>query len=127
MTPMMPDQARGVHPGAAGTATPVVVPSGVTIRLRRSDVEGIAALAHLELTESETERYTQQLGDILTFFEQLQGVDTTGIPATTHPVTSNPVMRPDTPRPPMPRDEALANAPDPTGDGLFRVPKVIGS
>jgi aspartyl-tRNA(Asn)/glutamyl-tRNA(Gln) amidotransferase subunit C len=122
MTPIMQDQTRGVHPVAS-----VVVPSGVTTRLSRSDVKRIATLAHLELTEAETERYTQQLGDILTFFEQLQQVDTTDIPPTTHPVTSNPVMRPDTPRLPMPRNEALANAPDPSSDGLFRVPKVIGS
>jgi aspartyl-tRNA(Asn)/glutamyl-tRNA(Gln) amidotransferase subunit C len=114
MTPIMQDQTRGVHPVAS-----VVVPSGVTTRLSRSDVKRIATLAHLELTEAETERYTQQLGDILTFFEQLQQVDTTDIPPTTHPVTSNPV--------PMPRNEALANAPDPSSDGLFRVPKVIGS
>jgi Asp-tRNA(Asn)/Glu-tRNA(Gln) amidotransferase C subunit len=35
-------------------------------------------------------------------------------------------MRADDPRPSMPRDEALANAPDPSGSGLFRVPQVIG-
>ncbi len=95
-------------------------------RLTSADVERIAALAHLELTASETERFTRQLGDILTYFDQLQQIDTTGVPATTNPVTSAPVMREDTLRPSMPRDEALANAPDPGGHGLFRVPKVIG-
>lgn len=99
--------------------------SGVTT-LSRSDVERIAALAHLELTESETDRFTRQLGEILSYFDRLQQIDTTGVPATTHPVTSAPVMRADNRRPSMPRDEALANAPDSCGDGLFRVPKVIG-
>jgi aspartyl-tRNA(Asn)/glutamyl-tRNA(Gln) amidotransferase subunit C len=94
--------------------------------LKRADVERIAELAHLELTESETTLFTRQLGDILSYFDQLQHIDTTGVPATTHPVTSAPVMRADDPRPSMPRDEALANAPDPSGNGLFRVPKVIG-
>jgi len=94
--------------------------------LTRTDVQRIAALAHLELTESETELFTRQLGDILSYFDQLQQVDTTGVPAMTHPLPTTPVMRADDPRPSMPRDEALANAPDAGGDGLFRVPKVIG-
>ena len=94
--------------------------------LNRTDVERIAALAHLELTESETELFTRQLADILSYFDRLQEIDTTGVPATTHPVTSAPVMRADAVRPSMTRDEALAGAPDPSGDGLFRVPKVIG-
>ena len=98
----------------------------VTTTLTRTDVQRIAALAHLELSESETELFTRQLGDILSFFDQLQAIDTTGVPAMTHPVTAAPVMRADDPRPSMPRDEALANAPDPGADGLFRVPKVIG-
>ena len=102
------------------------LPSGVSTRLTRTDVERIAALAHLELTEPETELFTRQLGDILSYFDRLQQIDTTGVPATTHPVTSAPVMRADDPRPSMPRDEALANAPDPGGDSLFRVPRVIG-
>jgi len=103
-----------------------VVPSGVSTRLTRTEVDRIAALAHLELTASETELFTRQLGDILSYFDRLQQIDTTGVPATTHPVTSAPVLRADNPRASMPRDEALANAPDPGGDGLFRVPKVIG-
>ena len=108
-----------------GTPT-CVVASGVSTRLTRADVQRIAALAHLELTEAETERFTRQLGDILTYFERLQQIDTTDVPATTHPVTSAPVMRADAPCPSMPRAEALANAPDSGGDGFFRVPKVIG-
>lgn len=83
-------------------------------------------MAHLELTEFETQLFARQLGDILSYFDRLQQIDTTGVPATTHPVTSAPVMRADDPRPSMPREETMANAPDPDGDGLFRVPKVIG-
>ena len=94
--------------------------------LTRTDIERIALLAHLELTESETELFTRQLGDILSYFDRLQQIDTTGVAATTHPVTSAPVMRDDDPRPSMPRDVALANASDATDSGLFRVPKVIG-
>ena len=103
-----------------------VLASGVSTRLTRTDVQRIAALAHLKLTDPETELFTRQLGDILSYFDRLQQIDTTGVPATTHPVTSAPVMRADNPRPSMPRDEALANAPDPGGDSLFRVPRVLG-
>jgi aspartyl-tRNA(Asn)/glutamyl-tRNA(Gln) amidotransferase subunit C len=94
--------------------------------LTPAEVERIAALAHLELTAPETERLTQELGDILAYFDQLQHVDTTGVPATTNPVTSVPVMREDHPRPSMSQTDALADAPDPSANGLFRVPKVLG-
>ena len=100
--------------------------SGVSTRLTRTDVERVAALAHLELTDSETERFTRQLAEILSYFDRLQQIDTTGVPATTHPVTSGPAMRADDLRPSLPRDDVLANAPDAGRDGLFRVPKVIG-
>ncbi len=98
----------------------------MSTRLTRSDVERIAELAHLDLTEAETERFTRQLGDIVSYFDLLRHVDATGVQATTHPVTSAPVMRDDTPRPSMSRGDVLAHAPDPGHNGLFRVPKVIG-
>ena len=69
-----------------------VLASGVSTRLTRTDVQRIAALAHLKLTDPETELFTRQLGDILSYFDRLQQIDTTGVPATTHPVTSAPVM-----------------------------------
>ena len=46
-----------------------------------ADVERIAALARLELTEDEKHLFTRQLADILSYAEQLQAVDTTGVPA----------------------------------------------
>ena len=94
--------------------------------LTKADVELIAALAHLELSESETERFTRQLDEILAYFDRLRQIDTTGVAPTTHPVTAVPVMRADAPHLSMPRDKAMANAPDSDSTGLFRVPKVIG-
>jgi aspartyl-tRNA(Asn)/glutamyl-tRNA(Gln) amidotransferase subunit C len=91
-----------------------------------ADVERIAALAQLELTAAEKELFTRQLADILAYAEQVQAVDTSGVPATAH-VLAEHVERDDAPRPPLPRDEALAGAPDAAPDaGLFRVPRVIG-
>jgi aspartyl-tRNA(Asn)/glutamyl-tRNA(Gln) amidotransferase subunit C len=91
-----------------------------------ADVERIAALAHLELTDEEKHLFTKQLADILSYAEQLQAVDTAGVPATAH-VTVFERDREDVPRPSLPVDEAIANAPDGAPDaGLFRVPRVIG-
>lgn len=92
-----------------------------------ADVERIAALAHLELTDDEKPLFTRQLADILNYAEQLQAVDTTGVPATAHVNAATGAERPDEPRPSLPVADALANAPDAARDaGLFRVPRVIG-
>ena len=95
-------------------------------RLTRADVERIAALAHLDLTEDETELFTRQLAQILEYAERLQEVDTDDVTATWHPETTASSLRRDVLRPSLPRADALANAPDAGPDGLFRVPKVIG-
>ncbi len=95
-------------------------------RLTIADVERVAALAHVELTEAEKQTFTQQLAGILAYAEQVQAVDTTGVEATAH-VNPHDVERGDDPKPCLSVEDALANAPDaaPSG-GLFRVPRVIG-
>lgn len=92
-----------------------------------ADVERIAALAHLELTDDEKQLFTKQLADILAYAEQLQALDTTGVPATAHVNGASGAERADEPRPSLPVADALANAPDGAPEpGLFRVPRVIG-
>jgi aspartyl-tRNA(Asn)/glutamyl-tRNA(Gln) amidotransferase subunit C len=99
----------------------------VSIPLSIADVERIAALAHLELTEAEKILFTRQLADVLAYAEQIQQVDTTGIPATTQVHGAQGHDRTDEPVPSLPTDDMLANAPDsPPGSGLFRVPRVMG-
>lgn len=96
-------------------------------RLTITDVERIAALARLELTDAEKALYTRQIGEILAYAEQVQGLDTTNVPPTAHVLSRHPTDRPDLARPSLPREAALANAPDGSLDaGLFRVPRVIG-
>jgi aspartyl-tRNA(Asn)/glutamyl-tRNA(Gln) amidotransferase subunit C len=98
----------------------------VSTSLTIADVERVAALAHLELTDEETQLFTRQLADILAYAEQVQAVDTTGVPATSH-VNAHGVERDDVPVPSLAVDDALANAPDGAPSaGLFRVPRVIG-
>jgi len=93
----------------------------------REQVRAIAALAHLELDEAELDLFARQLGDILEYANQVQRIDTAGVPPTTAIVTLHVSDRPDTVRPSLERAQALANAPDPAADaGLFKVPRVIG-
>jgi len=92
-----------------------------------ADVERIAALAQLELTDEEKHLFTKQLADILAFAEQVQAIDTNGVPATAHVDAAQRREREDVPRPSLPVEDALANAPDADREaGLFRVPRVIG-
>ncbi len=91
-----------------------------------ADVERIAALAHLELTPEEKSLFARQLADILAYAQQLQAIDTSGVPATSH-VNAHAAERDDAPRPSFTPAEAIANAPDAAEDaGMFRVPRVIG-
>jgi aspartyl-tRNA(Asn)/glutamyl-tRNA(Gln) amidotransferase subunit C len=92
-----------------------------------ADVRAIAALANLELDADEIELFARQLGDILAYADELQHVDTSGVPPTASVLARYPADRPDQVRPSLAPEEALANAPDPAiGAGLFRVPRVIG-
>src|SRR5262245_8561041 len=95
-------------------------------KLSRADVLRVAELARLELSEAEVERFTDQLGDILAYAEQVQEVNTTGVAPTSHPLGIDASWRGDEPVASLPLDASLANAPQ--GDrerGLFKVPKVL--
>lgn len=95
--------------------------------LSLDEVERIATLARLELTDAEKQLFAKQLTDILTYAEQVQRIDTSGIAATAHVHPDQRVERADEPAPSLPVAAALANAPDADHDaGLFKVPRVIG-
>jgi aspartyl-tRNA(Asn)/glutamyl-tRNA(Gln) amidotransferase subunit C len=96
-------------------------------RLTRADVERIATLARLELTDAEKDLFVRQLTEVLEYAAQIQAVDTTGVPPTSQVLSSQRADRDDTPVPSLPSAEALANAPDRAPQtSLFRVPRVIG-
>lgn len=94
------------------------------MRLTPEEVEHVALLGRLHLSEEERERFTTQLNCILQYFEQLQQIDTTGVVPTSHAVPVTNVFRADAPEPSLTPEEALANAPDQDRD-CFRVPRVI--
>ena len=96
-------------------------------RLTLNDVERIATLARLELDDAEKHLFVRQLSEVLDYAEQIQAIDTSGVPPTSQVLSKEPTDRDDAPRPGLSNDEALANAPDPSPQtGLFRVPRVIG-
>jgi aspartyl-tRNA(Asn)/glutamyl-tRNA(Gln) amidotransferase subunit C len=93
----------------------------------RAQVEAVAALANLELSEPEIELFAKQLGDILEYARHVQNIDTTGVPPTASVVTRHSADRADIIIPSLDRVDALANAPDANAEaGLFKVPRVIG-
>ena len=94
------------------------------MRLTPEQVEHVALLARLRLTEDEKARFTTQLNSILEHFEQLQQIDTTEVEPMSHAVPMSNVLREDEVKPSLAPEEALRNAPDSDGD-CFRVPRVI--
>jgi aspartyl-tRNA(Asn)/glutamyl-tRNA(Gln) amidotransferase subunit C len=94
------------------------------MRLTPEQVEHVALLGRLRLSEEERERFTTQLNSILEHFEQLQQLDTSGVPPMSHAVEMSNVLREDEPADPLASKEALSNAPDQARD-CFRVPRVI--
>jgi aspartyl-tRNA(Asn)/glutamyl-tRNA(Gln) amidotransferase subunit C len=91
--------------------------------LTLSEVEHIAELARLELSDEEKERFRQQLSEILDYAARLQSVDTSQsmAPGPAQPAAP---LRPDIPAPSLELMEVLANAPQ-AEDAQFRVPPVL--
>ena len=94
-------------------------------RITRQDVEHVARLARLALTDAEVEALTHELGAILDHAADVAALDTADVPPTAHPLPLVNVLRPDEARLGVPRDEVLAEAPE-AEDGRFRVPRILG-
>jgi len=94
------------------------------MKLSREEVLHIALLARLGLTETEVNRLSEQLSNILENFEALQQVDTTGIPPTAQSIPLQNVVKEDKVTPCLPQNQILANAPRKDGN-FFRVKAVL--
>lgn len=92
--------------------------------LNRDEVERIASLARLALSEEEIERFAPQLSAILEHVQQLNALDLSGIAPTSSVLPPRSRLREDQPLKGLDRDETLANAPR-SQDGQFRVPPVL--
>ena len=93
-------------------------------RLSQDEVQHIALIYRLGLSQEEIETLRHQLSDILENFQVLDQVDTNDVPPTGHSVTLENVMRDDETIAPMPKEDTLANAPL-REDDYFRVKAVL--
>ncbi|MEM7272396.1 MAG: Asp-tRNA(Asn)/Glu-tRNA(Gln) amidotransferase subunit GatC [Actinomycetota bacterium] len=97
--------------------------------LTRADVEKVASLALLELTDQELDTFTDQLDAVLDLAGRLEAFDVADVPPTAHPFGLTNVFRADQPEPAADaeamRQEALAGGPEVEGD-RYRVPPALG-
>ena len=95
------------------------------MKITKEEILHVAHLARLELDEAAIDRFADQIGTVLAHVDQLQRVDTQGVPPTSHAISLTNAFRADEPHAHLDRDAALANAPE-QEDGSFVVPKVVG-
>ena len=88
------------------------------------DIEKVARLARLELSEKEMETFGNQLDQILTYMEQLNRLDTKGIEPTSHAIPVYNAFRQDETNPSFPKEDVLGIAPA-EEEGHFKVPRII--
>ena len=94
------------------------------MKITKQEVDHVAKLARLELSEQEKEKLTDQLSNILTYVEKMSELDTKGVEPTSHVLDISNVMRDDAPGESLSQERALGNAPDKAA-GHYKVPKII--
>lgn len=94
------------------------------MKITKQEVEHVAKLSRLTLTEQELEKITGQLDNILSYVAKLDELDTTNVCATSHVFSITNAFREDVVKPSLSREEALANGPDQNGEA-FQVPRII--
>ncbi len=94
------------------------------MKITITDVEYVARLARLDLSNEEKGLFAGQMDAILDYVEKLGELNTDGIQPTSHAVPVENAFRKDQATPSIGVEKALANAPDPVA-GFYRVPKVI--
>lgn len=92
--------------------------------LTRDEVQKVALLARLELSDEELDEQAKHFNELLTQLERLQELDVTGIEPTSHSIPLVNVLREDRARPSLSREEALANAPE-SREGCIVVPRIV--
>ncbi len=88
------------------------------------DIDYVAKLARIELSDEEKSKYSKQLGQILEYFEKLSKIDVSGVEPSAHARPVYNVWRTDEESPSMSLEDALMNAPKSRDDQIV-VPKVV--
>jgi aspartyl-tRNA(Asn)/glutamyl-tRNA(Gln) amidotransferase subunit C len=96
-----------------------------TMSISRQDIEKVALLARLQLTEDEISKMTSELAQIVGYVDQLGEVNTDGVEPMAHAIELSNVFRADVVSQSLPRTDALANAPHHDERG-YLVPAVLG-
>ena len=94
------------------------------MKIDKDDVENIAKLSRIRLTELEREMFVHQLNNILFYIEKLNKLDTENVAPMAYTSGVSNVFREDKLKPSIPLQDVLINAPA-TKSGFFKVPKVI--
>ena len=94
------------------------------MQISKEEVEHVAKLARLEISEAEGEAFSQQLSSILTYMEKLKPVNTDEVEPTATVLEQTNVFREDKARACLPVEKALANAPE-SEAGHFQVPRIL--
>lgn len=92
--------------------------------ISKEQVEHVANLARLKLTDEERDQFTIQLNQILQFAEKLNELDTDEVEPTSHVLQMSNVLRDDEVKPSLPHEKVIENAPR-QQDGMFLVPSVF--
>ena len=94
------------------------------MKISSREVEYVANLARLEITDQEKDKFTAQLNDILGYIDKLNELDTKGVEPMSHAIAVTNAFREDKILDSIGTEQTLANAPDARGE-FFRVPKII--
>jgi aspartyl-tRNA(Asn)/glutamyl-tRNA(Gln) amidotransferase subunit C len=92
--------------------------------ITRREVDYVAHLSRLELTEAEKDTFAGQLSAIVGYMDKLNALDTSGVEPMVHGIEGHQRTRPDAAGKSLPRSEALRNAPE-QSEGCFKVPRII--
>ncbi|PIE72211.1 MAG: Asp-tRNA(Asn)/Glu-tRNA(Gln) amidotransferase GatCAB subunit C [Deltaproteobacteria bacterium] len=92
--------------------------------ITKKEVEQVARLARLSLSDSQLDTMTGQLDTILAYVEKLNELDTTDVSPTTHVFSVSNAFREDLVQPSLPQETSLENAPE-KKEALFQVPRII--
>ena len=92
--------------------------------LNPSDIEKLALLARINISENESRLVTERIGAVLDLVDQLQAQNTEGVEPMAHPMDAKQILRGDEVTESNEREKLMSNAPAQEG-GLFLVPKVI--
>jgi aspartyl-tRNA(Asn)/glutamyl-tRNA(Gln) amidotransferase subunit C len=95
------------------------------MKISKEELLHVAQLARLELDDKAIATFSDQIGTILTYVDQLKGVDTEDVRPTSHAIALNNAFREDKLKDHLDTEAALGNAPE-KDDGSFIVPKVVG-